>query len=64
MEIDRTLILEILELQHRAIDALMARLISCDHSFRPTQNPEIWEVVVASHKLIETLKKYPTNEGA
>lgn len=40
-------------LQHTAIDALMARLITADPTFRPTQSGVIWDAVKEGHTALK-----------
>lgn len=39
--------------QHKAIDYLLARLITLDDSFRPTQCAEAWPAAVAGNAAIQ-----------
>lgn len=61
MSIDLNRVQNVLEQQHRAIDMLMARIISMEpidkeDRFMPTQSGPIWDAVVAGQQLLKELK--------
>lgn len=44
--------------QHQAIDTLLAKLCTADHTFRPTQSGEIWSAVETGHKALQDWMKW------
>lgn len=55
MNVDLDRVEKVIKRQHRAIDALMARLIVSDPTFRPTQSGVIWDVVEEGNQLIQDI---------
>lgn len=47
---------EALKLQHRAIDILMAKLITIDPTFRPTKSGSVWEACSKGHDVIKRVE--------